>query len=99
MGHPDRTLSALGSRSAPDAPYTSRVCAWSGRVLYVGSTTTGVGVRFAQHLADLGKTLDWATAYVVPLTDDAPTAEVRRIEGCIGLAVGPEHNKALPRIA
>jgi hypothetical protein len=68
-------------------------------VLYVGSTTTGVGVRFAQHLADLGKTLDWATAYIVPLTDDAPTAEVRRIEGCIGLAVGPEDNKALPRIA
>ena len=88
----------------PRIPVSARravyvVCAWSGRVLYVGSTTTGVGVRFAQHLADLGKTLDWATAYVVPLTDDAPTAEVRRIEGCIGLAVGPEDNKALPRIA
>ena len=87
----------------PRIPVTARravyvVCAWSGRVLYVGSTTIGVGARFAQHLGDLAKTIDWATAYIVPLTDDTPAAEVHRIEGCIGLAVGPERNKALPRI-
>ncbi len=75
------------------------VCAWSGRVLYVGSTTVGVGLRFAQHLSDPARTLDWATAYVLPLDDDTPTAEVRRIEGRVGLAVGPERNEALPRIA
>jgi hypothetical protein len=75
------------------------VCAWSGRVLYVGSTTVGVDRRFAQHLSDPVRTLDWATAYVVPLTHDTPTAEVRRIEGRIGLAVGPERSEALPRVA
>ena len=42
----------------PRIPVTARravyvVCAWSGRVLYVGSTTIGVGARFAQHLGDL----------------------------------------------
>jgi hypothetical protein len=84
-------------------PVTARcavylVCSWSGRVLYVGSTTIGTGRRLAQHLGDLAKTLDWATVYVVPLTDDTPPAEVRRIEGRIGLAVGPERNQALPRI-
>lgn len=88
----------------PRMPVTARcaaylVCAWSGRVLYVGSTTVGLGRRFAQHLGDPARTLDWATAYVVPLTDDTPPAEVRRIEGRIGLAVGPERNEALPRIA
>lgn len=75
------------------------VTAWSGRALYVGSTTVGVGVRLTQHLADVSRTLDWATVYVVPLRDDTPTAEVRRIEGRVGLAVGPERNKALPRVA
>lgn len=84
-------------------PVTARcavylVCSWSGRVLYVGSTTIGTGPRIAKHLGDLAKTLDWATVYVVPLTDDTPPAEVRRIEGRIGLAVGPERNQALPRI-
>lgn len=85
-------------------PITTRravyiVCAWSGRVLYVGSTTAGVGARAAGHLADVTKTLDWSTVYVVPLADDTPTAEVRRIEGRIGRAAGPERNRGLPRIA
>ncbi|MDT0613612.1 GIY-YIG nuclease family protein [Streptomyces lancefieldiae] len=74
------------------------VCGWSGRILYVGSTTVGVGTRFAQHAKDVSKTLDWTTAYVIPLSDDTPVRDVRRIEGRIGLAVGPERNKALPRI-
>lgn len=84
-------------------PVTARnavyvVCGWSGRVLYVGSTTVGVRVRFAQHVGDLTKTLDWATAYVIPLTDDTPKHEVRRIEGRVGLVAGPARNRALPRI-
>lgn len=87
----------------PRIPVTARravylVCAWSGKVLYVGSTTIGVEHRFSQHLGNLAKTLDWATAYIVLLTDDTPPAEVRRIEGRIGLAVGPERNEALPRV-
>ncbi|MFI9580399.1 hypothetical protein ACIHCQ_00765 [Streptomyces sp. NPDC052236] len=44
------------------------------------------------------KTLDWTTAYVIPLKDDTPLRDVRRIEGRVGLATGPERNKALPRI-
>lgn len=75
------------------------VCGWSGRVLYVGSTTLGVATRFAQHAKDVRKTLDWTTAYVIPLKEDTPLRDVRRIEGRVGLAIGPERNKALPRIA
>jgi hypothetical protein len=75
------------------------VCGWSGRILYVGSTTIGVRARFAQHLGDLAKTLDWSTVYIIPLADGTPTKEVTRIEGRIGLAVRPERNKALPRLA
>lgn len=87
-----------------DIPATARnavyvVCGWSGRVLYVGSTTVGAGVRFGQHLGDLAKTLDWSTVYVIPLTDDTPVQEVRRIEGRIGLAAGPERSNMLPRLA
>lgn len=74
------------------------VCGWSGRVLYVGSTTVGIATRFAQHAADLSKSRDWTTAYVIPLKDDTPIRDVRRIEGRVGLAVGPERNKVLPRI-
>ncbi|MFD7577272.1 hypothetical protein [Kitasatospora sp. NPDC059817] len=74
------------------------ICSWSGRVLYVGSTTVGVRTRFTEHLGDLRKTLDWATAYIIPLIDSTPLKDVRRIEGRVGLAVGPERNKALPRI-
>ncbi|MBZ6093275.1 hypothetical protein KVH02_33935 [Streptomyces olivaceus] len=74
------------------------VCGWSGRILYVGSTTVGVATRFAQHARDVRKTIDWTTAYVIPLKDDTPVRAVRRIEGRIGMAMGPERNKALPRI-
>lgn len=88
---------------SPENPVRSRnavyvVCAWSGRVLYVGSTTIGVRGRFRQHLADRAKTIDWTTAYVIPLQDDTPVRVVRRVEGRIGLAVGPARNRALPRI-
>ncbi|RAO63429.1 hypothetical protein LUPAC06_00155 [Micromonospora saelicesensis] len=75
------------------------VCGWSGKILYVGSTTVGVRTRFSQHLGSLTKTLDWASVYIIPLTDGTSERDVRRIEGRIGLAVGPERNKALPRIA
>ena len=75
------------------------VCAWSGRVLYVGSTTVGVRARFARHLADTFKTLDWSTVYLIPLTDETTTPEVRRIEGRIGRAVSPERSRALPRLS
>lgn len=74
------------------------VCGWSGRILYVGSTIAGVRTRFAQHLRDVTKTLDWTTVYIFPLTDDTPLRDVRRIEGRIGLAAGPERNKSLPSI-
>ncbi|MFD9120530.1 GIY-YIG nuclease family protein [Streptomyces bottropensis] len=82
--------------SAAKAIYV--VCGWSGRILYVGSTTVGVATRFAQHARDVRKTIDWTTAYVIPLKDDTPVRAVRRIEGRIGMAMGPERNKALPRI-
>ncbi|MCT9138693.1 GIY-YIG nuclease family protein [Streptomyces violarus] len=82
--------------SAAQAIYV--VCGWSGRILYVGSTTVGVATRFAQHARDVRKTIDWTTAYVIPLKDDTPVRAVRRIEGRIGMAMGPERNKALPRI-
>jgi hypothetical protein len=75
------------------------VCGWSGQALYVGSTTVGVRARFAQHLSDQVKTLDWTTVYVIPLNDEATVREVRRIEGRIGLAIGPARTKALPRLA
>jgi hypothetical protein len=82
---------------APRAVYL--VCGWSGRVLYVGSTTAGLRARFVQHIGDVPKTLDWATVYVIPLTDDTPTTDVRRIEGRIGLVARPERSRALPRLA
>ncbi|MFC7806091.1 GIY-YIG nuclease family protein [Streptomyces olivaceus] len=82
--------------SAAKAVYV--VSGWSGRILYVGSTTVGVATRFAQHAQDVRKTIDWTTAYVIPLKDDTPVRAVRRIEGRIGVAMGPERNKALPRI-
>lgn len=84
------------SVAAGNAVYV--VCGWSGRALYVGSTTVGIAMRFAQHARDVGKTRDWTTAYVIPLKDDTPLRDVRRIEGRVGLAIGPERNKALPRI-
>jgi hypothetical protein len=87
---------------AADIPVRARkavyvVCAWSGKVLYVGSTVVGVSVRIAQHLRGV-KTLDWTTVYVIPLDDDTPVGTVRRIEGRIGVAAGPVRNRALPRI-
>lgn len=99
--HPDRPtgphpFTANIAVHAPNAVYV--VCGWSGTILYVGSTTIGVRARFTQHLANQSKTLDWTTVYVIPLTDDTPVTEVRRIEGRIGLALGPERNKALPRV-
>jgi hypothetical protein len=75
------------------------VCGWSGKILYVGSTTVGVRTRFSQHLESLTKTLDWASVYIIPLRDGTSEKGLRRVEGRIGLAVGPERNKALPRIA
>lgn len=75
------------------------VSAWSGRILYVGSTTVGLNARFAGHLADTTKTLDWATVNVIPLRDHATVAQVRRVEGRVGLVTNPSRNKALPRIA
>ncbi|TCB93507.1 hypothetical protein E0H26_22355 [Micromonospora zingiberis] len=75
------------------------VCGWSGKTLYVGSTTVGVRTRFSQHLGSLTKTLDWASVYIIPLRDGTSERELRRVEGRIGLAVGPERNMALPRIA
>lgn len=86
-----------------DVPASARkavyaVCGWSGNVLYVGSTTVGVSARSAGHLRDLRKTLDWSSVYIIPLTDDTPVADVRRIEGRIGLATGPQRNRALPRL-
>lgn len=100
--HPDGPAGPL-----PFSPYIGvrarkvvyLVCGWSGKILYVGSTTAGVRTRFSQHLRSLKKTLDWASVYVIPLTDGTLVRDVRRIEGRIGLTDGPERNKALPRIA
>lgn len=74
------------------------ICAWSGRALYVGSTTIGVSARFAQHLRDRRKTMSWSTSYLIPLQDLTPLRTVRRIEGRVGVALRPEQNRALPRI-
>ncbi|WFB08190.1 hypothetical protein LRS74_14865 [Streptomyces sp. LX-29] len=46
----------------------------------------------------MSRTLDWTSVYVIPLNDDTPVRAVRRIEGRIGIAAGPERNKSLPRI-
>ncbi|MFI5906293.1 hypothetical protein [Dactylosporangium sp. NPDC051541] len=75
------------------------VCAWSGQILYVGSTTVGVRIRFAQHLVDSPKTLDWAPVYAIPLSNRTSVRDVRRIEGRVGLAAAPERSRALPRLA
>jgi hypothetical protein len=87
----------------PDVPVAARkavylVSGWSGRILYVGSTTAGVQARLSQHFANFRKSLDWSTVYVVPLVEDTPVTSVRRIEGRIGLVVKPERNKALPSV-
>lgn len=74
------------------------VCGWSGRILYVGSTTVGVRTRLRQHCVDVERTFDWAEAWVVPLRDDTPVPEVRRIEGLVGLALCPSDNRALPAV-
>lgn len=74
------------------------VCAWSGRILYVGSTSVGLRKRFIKHLMDVTRTIDWTTVYVIPLLDNAPIAEIRRIEGRVGRATAPAVNKALPRL-
>ncbi len=89
---------------AADIPVRPRkavyvVCAWSGRILYVGSTIVGVHRRIAQHLRGVNRTLDWTTVYVIPLDDATPIETVRRIEGRVGIAAGPMRNKALPRIS
>jgi hypothetical protein len=74
------------------------VCAWSGRILYVGSTSVGLRRRFTEHLRDFAKTIDWTTVYVIPLLESAPIAEIRRIEGRVGRATAPAQNRALPRL-
>jgi len=75
------------------------VCDWGGRVLYVGSTVTGVRNRLRQHCADVERTLDWSEVWIIPLGDNTPLAEVRRAEGLIGLALRPLRNRALPKVS
>jgi hypothetical protein len=74
------------------------VCDWGGRVLYVGSTTAGVRHRLRQHLADADRTSVWAEVWIIPLRNDTPLAEVRRLEGLVGLALRPLSNRALPAV-
>lgn len=90
----------FGNRVAVRSPNVVYVvCAWSGQVLYVGSTTVGVRRRFSEHLRDQVRTLSWVEAYLIPLVDHAKVDQVRRVEARVGLALGPVHNRALPRLA
>lgn len=72
------------------------VCDWAGHVRYVGSTIRGADARLGQHLADVERTLEWATVWVVPLVNQTPIEDVRRIEGLIGRALGPADTRTLP---
>lgn len=88
------------SRDMPAGPACAIyiVCDWGGRVLYVGSTTTGVRNRLRQHLTDTDRTSAWAEVWIIPLRNDTPLAEARRVEGLVGLALRPLSNRALPAV-
>jgi len=88
------------SRNMPPGPACAVyiVCDWGGRVLYVGSTAAGVRNRLRQHLADADRTSAWAELWIIPLRKDTPLAEIRRVEGLVGLALCPLSNRALPAV-
>jgi hypothetical protein len=86
------------NRAMPPGPLRAVyvVCDWGGRILYVGSTAAGVRNRIRQHCTDAERTRDWAEVWVIPLRDDTPVTELRRLEGLIGLALRPIRNRSLP---
>jgi len=47
---------------------------------------------------DTARTFDWAEVWIIPLRNDTPVVEVRRIEGLVGLALRPLNNRALPMV-
>lgn len=63
---------------------------------HVGSTIRGADARLRQHLADVERTLEWVTVWIVPLVDHTPMNDVRRIEGLIGRTLGPVDTQTLP---
>ena len=74
-------------------------CDWAGNVLYVGSTSAGVRRRIRQHCAVYARGRDWSDVWVIPLRDDTPLRQMRRIEGLVGLALRPLKTRSLPRAA
>ena len=86
------------SRAIPDSPRKAVyvVCDWAGAVIYVGSTTVGVGNRARGHASEPGKTHDWSSVWMVPLADETPPEAVRRVEGLIGRAAVPSRTELYP---
>ncbi|MEU6358301.1 MULTISPECIES: hypothetical protein [Streptomyces] len=59
-----------------------------GTVCYVGSVCRpydmcGLASHIGEYIADLSMTGKWARVYVLPLGEDTPEADVRRIGGDI----------------
>lgn len=74
-----------------------------GEVLYVGSATRpldeyGVRSRIEEHLRRHERRELWESVYIVPLLNDTPLSEVRRIEGRIGRHLAPRTTRALPNL-
>jgi hypothetical protein len=51
------------------------VCDWPGRIRYVGSTVRGADSRVLEHLADIDRTLAWATVWIVQLREELRSAK------------------------
>jgi len=57
---------------------------------YVGSAcrpTSDAGARIREHLADAGKRARFTCQVVLPLREDLPVADVRRLEGVVARAL------------
>ena len=74
-----------------------------GRCRNVGSVargpSSGLAGRIAEHLSDPAKRAVWHWIWVLPLHPNTMEAEVRRLEGVVGLHLGPLDNCWLPRAA
>lgn len=77
------------------------VCDVGQRCCYVGSVARrkhgGLESRIAEHLADHTKRSTWHTVWVLPLREDTPIVEVRRLEGVVGAHLGPRASRRLPK--
>jgi hypothetical protein len=94
-------LDELGDLRVCSGAYV--ICEPLERVQYVGSvcrptSPTGVADRLREHLREGHKRMLWKTAWVIPLTPDAPASVVRSLEACIGAELLPLGGDRLPRL-